>query len=194
MLGSILNINSKVKKAKRSFGLLAVMVLFSVGCGDLTTGSGTLDSSTDSLYEPDSFEHSTEGTTGSPTLEVISDMCAGCQYTINMQASLTQAVNLKLVIGSQLNPTPFMGGALGPVPQYVQDHTTNAQGLKSVTGTLDANLPVGTEFFLQFWHLDPGGVQSSAGNLYLRGRLMDGLFQMFAMVCDKLLSSWEHYI
>ena len=98
-----------------------------------------------------------------PVLTGNGSLCGGSPITIDLSGAHPNSIGWLIVGLSELNG-PFKGGILVPSPDIFMALPTNGSGAFSLNASLPGELPSQLATTLQFWVVDPQGVQGFAAS------------------------------
>lgn len=131
------------------------------------------------------------GTHGAPVLTGDGPLVAGTTATLTLSNVRAQTWTYA-VIGLSTLDLPFFGGTFVPALDLVVPIPTGGTaGVPTgveLTGDYPSGIPVGTDFFFQFWVVDPDGAFGWAASNGLLGTA-DQLFDIISTGFDALLAA-----
>ena len=107
------------------------------------------------------------GTNGLPRALGTGTLFGGDPVTVTLVQALPNTTAAVILGFSELS-APFEGGVLVPFPDRILFFPTDGSGTLSGTTTWPEGVPSGTELYVQFWIVDPGGPVGLAASNALR--------------------------
>ncbi len=99
------------------------------------------------------------GTGGFPTLAIEGTFCPDDPFWIELDAATPSAPTF-WIAGLSHQPTPLLGGTLGPTPDlFLPGLATDGAGKTLLAASMPAVVPPAVEVFLQAWVQTPSGPQ-----------------------------------
>ena len=128
------------------------------------------------------------GTSGVPLFEGSGPLYAGTPFGLALSNAAPSAL-AALVVGTTAVNVPFRGGTLVPSPDSLLVALTDASGGLSFGGTLPANLPGGSSFYMQFWIDDAAGPLGASASNALVATTLAPLFDEMSASFDAKLAT-----